>query len=157
RPNALIRHCRTGCSWPTVLSTGSLASTSQARLPTPAAHRQSRSTSCGTHTGPCTAIGSQLKPRPDSSHPWYAHPLSGSNRATSCLVVMKWTRPLCGAASMSQNDFKTSETIQPQEASPVKHPISVLGIDIAKQVFPVVGMHERGQIVLRKRLSRHDL
>jgi hypothetical protein len=70
---------------------------------------------------------------------------------------MKWTRPLCGAASMSQNDFKTSETIQPQEASPVKHPISVPGIDIAKQVFPVVGMHERGQIVLRKRLSRHDL
>jgi hypothetical protein len=36
-------------------------------------------------------------------------------------VVMKWTRLLCGPASMSQNDFKTSETIQPQEASPVKH------------------------------------
>jgi len=35
-------------------------------------------------------------------------------------VVMKWTRPLCGSAAMSQNDFKTSETIQPQEASPVK-------------------------------------
>ena len=56
---------------------------------------------------------------------------------------------------MSQNDFKTSETIQPQEASPVKHHISVLGIDIAKRVFHVVGMNERGQIVLRKRLSRH--
>jgi hypothetical protein len=26
-------------------------------------------------------------------------------------VVMKWTRPLCGSASMSQNDFKTSEII----------------------------------------------
>src|SRR6266581_8169766 len=71
-------------------------------------------------------------------------------------VVMKWTRPLCGPASMSQNDFKTSETMQPQEASPVKHHISVLGIDIAKRVFHVVGMDERGQIVLRKRLSRHD-
>ena len=58
---------------------------------------------------------------------------------------------------MSQNDFKTSETIQPQEASPVKHHISVLGIDIAKRVFHVVGMNEQGQIVLRKRLSRHDL
>ena len=58
---------------------------------------------------------------------------------------------------MSQNDFKTSETIPPQEASPVKHHISVLGIDIAKRVFHVVGMDERGQIVLRKRLSRHDL
>ena len=41
-------------------------------------------------------------------------------------IVMKWTRPLCGPASMSQNDFKTSETIQPQEASPMKHHISVL-------------------------------
>jgi hypothetical protein len=28
---------------------------------------------------------------------------------------------------MSQNDFKTSETIQPQEASPMKHHISILG------------------------------
>ena len=70
---------------------------------------------------------------------------------------MKWTRPLCGPASMSQNDFKDSATMQPQEASPVKHPMSVLGIDIAKRVFHVVGMHERDQIVLRKRLSRHDL
>src|SRR4029434_10837956 len=31
---------------------------------------------------------------------------------------MKWTRPLCGSAAMSQHDFKTSETMQPQEASP---------------------------------------
>jgi hypothetical protein len=29
---------------------------------------------------------------------------------------------------MSQNDFKTSETIQPQEASPMKHHISVLDV-----------------------------
>src|SRR5262249_12250774 len=33
---------------------------------------------------------------------------------------MKWTRPLCGSAVISQNDFKTSETIQSQEASPMK-------------------------------------
>jgi transposase len=39
----------------------------------------------------------------------------------------------------------------------VKHHMSVLGIDIAKRVFHVVGMNERGQIVLRKRMSRHDL
>ncbi len=70
---------------------------------------------------------------------------------------MKWTRPLCGPASMSQHDFKTSETIPPQEASPVKHHMSVLGIDIAKRVLHGVGMDERGQIVVRKRLSRHDL
>ena len=70
---------------------------------------------------------------------------------------MKWTRPLCGPAAMSQNDFTTSETMQPQEASPVKHPMSVLGIDLAKRIFPVVGMNERGQIVLRKRLARNAL
>jgi transposase len=58
---------------------------------------------------------------------------------------------------MSENDFKTSETMQPQEASPVKHPMSVLGIDIAKRLFHVVGMNERGQIVLRKRLARNAL
>ena len=39
----------------------------------------------------------------------------------------------------------------------MKQEISVLGIDIAKRVFHVVGMDERGKIVLRKRLSRHDL
>jgi transposase len=33
----------------------------------------------------------------------------------------------------------------------------VLGIDIAKRVFHAVGMDERGQIVLRKRLSRQAL
>lgn len=35
--------------------------------------------------------------------------------------------------------------------------IGVLGIDIAKRVFHVVGMNERGQVVLRKRLSHHAL
>ena len=73
------------------------------------------------------------------------------------LVVMKRTRPLCRLVSMSQNDFQTSETMQPQEARPMKFPMSILGTDIAKRVFPVVGIDEWGQIVLRKRLSRHDL
>jgi hypothetical protein len=35
--------------------------------------------------------------------------------------------------------------------------MSVLGIDIAKRLFHAVGMDERGTIVFRKRLSRHDL
>jgi transposase len=39
----------------------------------------------------------------------------------------------------------------------MKSAMSVLGIDIAKRVFHAVGMDERGKIVLRKRLSRHDL
>jgi transposase len=58
---------------------------------------------------------------------------------------------------MSHNEFKIREPMEPQEASPMKPEMSVLGIDIAKHVFHVVGMDERGKIVLRKRLSRHAL
>jgi transposase len=39
----------------------------------------------------------------------------------------------------------------------MKQEMSVLGIDIAKRVFHAVGMDEKGKIVFRKRLSRHDL
>ncbi len=39
----------------------------------------------------------------------------------------------------------------------MKQEMSVLGIDIAKRVFHAVGMDDRGKIVFRKRLSRHDL
>jgi transposase len=39
----------------------------------------------------------------------------------------------------------------------MKPEMSILGIDMAKRVFHAVGMDERGKIVLRKRLSRHDL
>jgi transposase len=35
--------------------------------------------------------------------------------------------------------------------------LSVLGIDIAKQVFHVVGMDDSGHVVLRKRLARSAL
>src|SRR5438552_12045191 len=35
--------------------------------------------------------------------------------------------------------------------------MNVLGIDIAKHVFHAVGMDNTGEIVFRKRLSRHDL
>ena len=35
--------------------------------------------------------------------------------------------------------------------------MSVLGIDIAKQVFHVVGMDDSGHMVLRKRLARSEL
>ena len=34
--------------------------------------------------------------------------------------------------------------------------LSVIGIDIAKRVFHLVGMDARGQIVLRKRCSRGE-
>jgi transposase len=39
----------------------------------------------------------------------------------------------------------------------MKHEMNVLGIDIAKRVFHAVGMDNRGNVVYRKRLSRHDL
>ena len=36
-------------------------------------------------------------------------------------------------------------------------PFSVMGIDIAKRVFHLMGMDERGKVVIRKRLSRGEL
>src|SRR5215831_8883630 len=39
----------------------------------------------------------------------------------------------------------------------MKRDISVVGIDIAKRVFHLVGLDERGQIVLRKRCSRGEV
>jgi transposase len=39
----------------------------------------------------------------------------------------------------------------------MKQEMSVLGIDSAKRLCHAVGMDERGTIVFRKRLSRHDL
>jgi hypothetical protein len=65
--------------------------------------------------------------------------------------------PLYGLTSMSHNTFTIREPIEPQEASPMKHEMHVLGIDIAKRVFHAVEMDDRGKIVYRKRLSRHDL
>ena len=60
--------------------------------------------------------------------------------------------PLCGSASRSHNEFETSEPIEPPEASPMEKKLSVVGIDIAQQVFHLVGMEEHGTIVMRKRL-----
>jgi transposase len=48
-------------------------------------------------------------------------------------------------------------TIHPEEASPMAQRISVLGIDIAKLVFHVVGMDDTGHVVLRKRMARSEL
>jgi transposase len=58
---------------------------------------------------------------------------------------------------MSQNDVKTSATMQPQEASPVQPHLRGLGMAIAKRLLPGGGMPERGQIVWRKRLARTAL
>src|SRR2546425_7487422 len=66
--------------------------------------------------------------------------------------------PLCGSTAMSHNEFKKiREPIEPQEVSPMKQEMTVLGIDLAKHVFHAVGMDNTGKIVFRKRVSRHDL
>jgi transposase len=39
----------------------------------------------------------------------------------------------------------------------MKQKATVLGIDLAKRVFPLVGMHETGHVVLKKRLTREAL
>src|SRR5215813_8009012 len=70
---------------------------------------------------------------------------------------MKWTRPLCGSTSMSHHACKLRALIEPQAASPRKPERPGLGIDLAKRVLHVVGMAERGTIVVRTRLSRHAL
>ena len=49
--------------------------------------------------------------------------------------------PLCGSTAMSHNEFKKiREPIEPQEVSPMKQEMTVLGIDLAKHVFHAVGM-----------------
>src|SRR4029453_2575299 len=65
--------------------------------------------------------------------------------------------PLCGSTAMSHNEFTIREPIEPQEASPMKQEMHVLGIDIAKRVFHAVGMDDRGNVVYRTRVSRHAL
>src|SRR2546430_11815885 len=51
----------------------------------------------------------------------------------------------------------SSTTIHPEEAGPMVQTITVLGIDIGKLVFHVVGMDDSGHVVLRKRLARSEL
>jgi hypothetical protein len=48
-------------------------------------------------------------------------------------------------------------TMHSEEASPMAQQMSVLGIDIAKLVFHVVGMDDTGAVVLRKRIARSEL
>src|SRR5215471_12739507 len=62
---------------------------------------------------------------------------------------------LCGSTAMSHNGFTIREPIKPQEASPMKQEMNVLGIDIAKRVFHAVGMDDRGNVVVRKRKVFH--
>jgi transposase len=46
---------------------------------------------------------------------------------------------------------------EPRHASPVKDTVAVLGIDIGKNSFHLVGLNKRGAIILRLKLSRTQL
>jgi hypothetical protein len=48
-------------------------------------------------------------------------------------------------------------TMHYKGASPMAQKMSVLGIDIAKLVFHIVGMDDAGAVILRKRLARGEL
>jgi hypothetical protein len=59
------------------------------------------------------------------------------SKGTLCLQIgsNEMDPPLCGSTAISHNEFTISEPIEPQEASPMKQEMHVLGIDIAKRVF----------------------
>jgi transposase len=58
---------------------------------------------------------------------------------------------------MNHNEFQIRAPIAPQEVSPMRHEMHVLGIASAKRLFHAVGMDDTGKMVFRQRLSRHDL
>jgi transposase len=59
---------------------------------------------------------------------------------------------------MSQNDYglQSKHSIQ-QKASPMTQQPSIVGIDLAKRIFHLVGMDNTGHVVFRKRLTREAL
>jgi hypothetical protein len=59
--------------------------------------------------------------------------------------------PLCGSTALSPKECQISEPMEPQEASPMKQELNVLGIDSAQHVLHAVGMDERGNVGYRKR------
>jgi hypothetical protein len=64
---------------------------------------------------------------------------------------MKWTRPYADRLSYARMVTELFTTMQPEEASAMQRALSVVGIDIAKRVLHLVGMDERGEIVMRTR------
>jgi hypothetical protein len=72
-------------------------------------------------------------------------------------VIMKWTRLFSERLRRARMVVGSRATIHHREASPMAQTISVLGIDLAKLVFHVVGMDDAGHVVLRKRLARSEL
>jgi hypothetical protein len=69
---------------------------------------------------------------------------------------MKWTHFFSVRLRYARMVAASETTIHPEEANPMAHKMRVLGIDIAKLVFHVVGMDDTGRVVLRKRMARRE-
>jgi hypothetical protein len=69
---------------------------------------------------------------------------------------MPWTRLFPERRRRARMVVVSWTTIHHQEASPRAH-MSVLGIDMAKQIFHLRGMDDSGTVVLRKRCPRRAL
>jgi hypothetical protein len=64
--------------------------------------------------------------------------------------------PLSSVALMSQNGCDTLGNHSLEEVAPMAH-VRVLEIDIAKQIFHIVGMDDTGTVVLRNHCPRGAL
>src|SRR4029453_5583449 len=84
---------------------------------------------------------------------WFLNIRDISRKSRSLLYLTDGVRSI----QTTLREFTIREPIEPQEESPMKQEMNVLGIDIAKRVFHAVGMDNTGNVVYRKRLSRHDL
>jgi hypothetical protein len=70
---------------------------------------------------------------------------------------MRWTQLFPTWLPEARMVVRYWATILQKEASPMAQKINVLGIDIAKLVFHIVGMDDTGHVVLRKRIARGAL
>ncbi len=77
------------------------------------------------------------------------------------MYLMEWSAPLPKRLEMSHDvsfiaNIKT-EVRQTMNNNTAKGPMTVLGIDLAKQSFQLHGVDEEGQVVLKKKLNRKQL
>src|SRR5262245_35595495 len=79
--------------------------------------------------------------------------IAKSGRTVESPKAMGWTPPLV-TASMCQSGI-ADQPLEPRGASAMK--ITTIGIDLAKNVFQVHGVDERGRAVLKKRLKRDQM
>src|SRR5439155_5162693 len=65
--------------------------------------------------------------------------------------------PLCGSALMSHKGSRSRHNHATIGASAMTHALHVVGRDSAKRIFPLVGLDDRGKIIVRKRWMRGEV